>query len=53
VAFYSTDLGKKLIAVLPALMQESLVVSQQWAEREMPRIQRLLDERLKKEGIVK
>lgn len=53
VAFYTTDLGKKLIEVLPALMQESLVVSQQWAEREMPRIQRLLDERLKQEGIVK
>jgi hypothetical protein len=53
VAFYNTELGKKLIGVMPALMQESVVVSQQWAEREMPRIGRVLDERLKKEGIVK
>ncbi len=53
VAFYNTDLGKKLIGRMPVLMQESVVVSQQWAEREMPRIGRLLDERLKKEGIVK
>ena len=53
VAFYDTDLGKKMLGVMPALMRDSVMVSQQWAQRELPRIGRLLDERLKQEGIIK
>ena len=53
IAFYSSDLGKKLIATLPNLMQESMQAGQQWAAREMPRIQRALEERLQQEGLIK
>ncbi|HXG57340.1 MAG TPA: DUF2059 domain-containing protein [Vicinamibacterales bacterium] len=52
VAFYNTDVGKKLIAMMPKLLQESMEVSQKWAERETPRIIGVLDARLKKEGII-
>lgn len=53
LAFYNSDVGKKLISKQSQLIQESVAVSQQWAEREMPRIQRRLEERLQKEGIIK
>ncbi len=53
VAFYNTDIGKKLVATMPALMQESMQVAQQWSLRETPRIARALNERLRKEGFIK
>lgn len=53
VAFYNTELGKKLVATMPALMQESMEAAQQWSTRETPRIGRVLNERLKKEGLIK
>ena len=53
VAFYSSDLGKKIISALPKLMQESMQVAQEWTAREMPRIQRAIEDRLKKEGLIK
>jgi hypothetical protein len=53
VAFYETDIGKKLVATMPVLMQESMDVAQQWSTRETPRIGRVLGERLRKEGLIK
>lgn len=32
IAFYDTPAGKKLISALPGIMQESMVVGQQWGE---------------------
>ena len=53
VAFYSSELGKKVISAMPKLMQESMQVAQEWTTREMPRIQRTIEDRLKKEGLIK
>lgn len=53
VEFYNTDIGKKLVATMPALTQESMDAAQKWAEREMPRVTRVLQERLRKEGLIK
>jgi hypothetical protein len=53
VAFYDTDIGRKLVATMPLLMQESMEVAQQWSTRETPRIARVLNERLRKEGLIK
>ena len=46
LAFYQTPLGQKVIATLPAVMQESMVAGQKWGQQLVPR---LFDE-LKAEG---
>ena len=51
IAFYSTDLGKKTITVMPALMGESIAVGQQWGGALGPQIDARVKARLKKEGI--
>jgi hypothetical protein len=53
VAFYSTDLGKKAITVLPAIVQESSAIGQRWAQRQMPRITAAVQTRLRAEGFIK
>ena len=53
IAFYQSDLGKRAIAELPSLMQESAAVGQRWATDMGPRIQATLQERLKAEGALK
>lgn len=53
VEFYDTDIGKKLVATMPVLMQESMQAAQQWSTRETPRIGRVLNDRLRKEGLIK
>jgi hypothetical protein len=50
--FYSTPVGKKSIAVMPTLMQEGALVGQQWGEANMPRVEALIVERFKREGII-
>lgn len=52
LAFYETELGRKMIAVMPALMQESAQVGQAWAEEMMPRVDKVLKERLEAEGLL-
>ena len=52
LAFYSTDLGRKAVSTMPVLAQEGAVIGQRWSEANLPRIQRVLMERLKAEGIV-
>jgi hypothetical protein len=53
LAFYSSDLGKKTIASMPAVLQEAVAAGQQWAEKQMPRIVTILQTRLRAEGFIK
>jgi hypothetical protein len=43
IRFYETPLGKKLIATLPAITQESMVVGQQWGMDLANRARKKLD----------
>jgi hypothetical protein len=51
IRFYSTDLGKKTIRVMPALLNESMVAGQKWGQSLVPEINQRVRARLKKEGI--
>ena len=53
IAFYNTDLGKKLIDQTPLIVQESAVVGQEWAGAHMPDIMAALERKLRAEGLVK
>jgi hypothetical protein len=53
LAFYSTDLGQKEVASMPAIFQEGAAVGQQWAQRQMPMIAAILQTRLRAEGLIK
>jgi uncharacterized protein len=52
LAFYQTDVGKKAIKVLPALVQEGAAIGQEWATANMPRMLMLLETRLRAEGFI-
>ena len=49
ITFYSSDIGKKLIEVMPTLLQESMKAGQEWGESLRPEVQRRVQARLKKE----
>lgn len=51
IAFYQTNLGKKLIRVLPDITSESMVVGQKWGEAVAPIAIRRIQKRLQEEGI--
>jgi uncharacterized protein len=51
IRFYSTDLGKKTIRVMPAAMQESMLVGQRWGQALEPKIDQRIRARLKQQGI--
>jgi uncharacterized protein len=51
LAYYDSDLGKKAIAAMPALLQDSMKISKAWAAAANPRIRAAINERLKAEGI--
>ena len=51
LAFYSSDIGKKVISVTPSLMQESVGVGMKWGQALGPEIQKRLQDRLKKQGV--
>ncbi len=51
LAFYQTSIGKKTIAVLPKIMNESMVVGKKWGEALCPEIIRRVEVALKREGI--
>ncbi len=53
LAFYGTDVGKKLISVLPAVTQEGAAVGQAWAVRHTPQVVAELQRRLRAEGLIK
>jgi len=50
IAFYSTDLGKKTIRVMPQLMGESMAAGQKWGASLGPAIDERVKARCKKEG---
>jgi hypothetical protein len=52
IAFYSTDLGRKTIRVMPTLLQESMRAGQQWGQLLAPEIERRVRDRFKQEGVV-
>lgn len=51
IQFYSTDLGKKTIRLMPVLMQESMLAGQRWGESLGPEIERRVKAQLKNEGV--
>ena len=51
ISFYSTPLGKKLIKTMPGMMQECMVVGQQWGNQIGPILQERIRARLRKKGI--
>jgi hypothetical protein len=53
LAFYETPVGKKTIQVTPMLLQDSAIVAQQWAAKQMPAIIAAVQTRLKAEGFIK
>lgn len=50
IEFYSTDLGKKTIRVMPSLLNESMQAGQQWGQSLGPIIDQRIRARLKREG---
>lgn len=53
LSFYSSDLGRKVIASMPVVFQESAAAGQQWAQKHMPRIRKTIETRLRDEGLIK
>ena len=51
IQFYSSDLGQKLIKVMPALMQESTGVGLRWGQSLQPLIAKRIEAKLKQQGI--
>lgn len=51
IGFYSTDLGRKTVRVMPLLLQDSMAQGQQWGQSLGPEIERRVRERFKAEGI--
>ena len=51
ISFYQTDLGKKVIEVMPALTQECMVAGQYWGQALGPVIEQRVIERFKERGI--
>jgi hypothetical protein len=51
IEFNSTPLGKKIIKVLPVIMQEMIPVAQAYSQTLEPKLLQSLTERLEKEGI--
>ena len=51
LAFYQTDLGRKIVEVLPKVTSESMVTGQEWGKGLGPEIVQRLQSALKKQGI--
>lgn len=49
--FYATELGAKLVATMPALVQESMAAGQKWGETLGPIIGARLDARFEEENL--
>jgi uncharacterized protein len=50
-AFYQSTVGRKSISLMPTLMQESMVIGQQWASEMDPAVRAEIARRLRQEGI--
>jgi hypothetical protein len=53
IAFYESDLGRRMVAEMPALAQETIRVGMQWGKDLAPHVEAVVRERLKAEGLVK
>ena len=53
LTFYRSDLGRKVIGVMPTVMQESSLAGQEWGREMMPGILATLERRLRAEGLIK
>lgn len=53
IGFYSTNVGRKVISVMPKLLQEGAVAGQEWAAANTSRIVKVAEERLRAEGFIK
>jgi hypothetical protein len=51
IAFYSSDLGKKVITVTPSVMQEGMAAGEAWGRSLAPEIERRIRERFKAAGV--
>ena len=50
IAFYNTPIGKKLVALQPQIMQESMAAGQKWGNKIGQRVMKKLQERKAKQG---
>jgi len=53
IAFYESELGRKMVSEMPAITRQSAVAAQQFAEERLPSIMTTVLERLRSEGFVK
>jgi len=51
IVFYSSDLGRKTIQVMPMLLRESMTLGQQWGNSLAPEIRRRVRDRLRGQGV--
>ena len=51
ISFYETPLGRKVVATLPLITQESMLAGQQWGETLAPKIGPRIMRRFQEEGI--
>jgi hypothetical protein len=49
--FYQTDLGEKTIKIWPLILQESMILAQDWSKSLGPVIKKNINKRFKKEGV--
>ena len=52
LVFYASDLGKKLVKVMPIVARESQEASGEWADRRMPSVLEALQKRFRAEGLI-
>ena len=52
LAFYRTPLGQKTIAVLPQVVNDSILAGQRWAQSLAPEMQKRVTEALQREGLL-
>jgi len=50
LAFYDTELGRKTIQVMPQLAQQSIMISQQYLQTQMPELQQRITSKLQQAG---
>ena len=52
IAFYETPLGKRIIEVMPQLQQAANQAGQEGAQSHAPKLQEMVQQRLKTEGLI-
>ncbi|MFN7915532.1 MAG: DUF2059 domain-containing protein [Vicinamibacterales bacterium] len=52
LAFYRSDLGRKTLTTMPAILQETRQAGQRTAERKVPRMMEILQQRLRDERLI-